>query len=230
MPNDFIPLAEQTGHIATIGFGVMKQACVLLKKWEKSAATAHLTISTIVSAIQFNNPKFLVEVETAIQSSGCDATKLCIELTESVVINSIDDLSHKMTRLRGLGISLSIDDFGVGYSSLYVLKYLPLTELKIDKSFVQEITNRGVESTIVKSILELGKNLNLRVVAEGVETESQLAYLGNYGCQIFQGYFFEKPCAVTTFEKKLMQNTNFSNAMHMIPIIKKRRKRLKIIA
>ena len=77
-----------------------------------------------------------------------------------------------MTRLRGLGISLSIDDFGVGYSSLYVLKYLPLTELKIDKSFVQEITNRGVESTIVKSILELGKNLNLRVVAEGVETES----------------------------------------------------------
>ena len=111
-----------------------------------------------------------------------------------------------------------------------MLKNLPETELKIDTNFVQAITNRGVESTIVKSILELGKNLNLRVVAEGVETESQLAYLGNYGCQIFQGYFFEKPCAVTTFEKKLMQNTNFSNAMHMIPIIKKRRKRLKIIA
>ena len=100
MPNDFIPLAEQTGHIATIGFWVMKQACVLLKKWEKSAGTAHLTISINVSAIQFNNPKFLAEVETAIQSSGCDATKLCIELTESAVINSIDDLSHKMTRLR----------------------------------------------------------------------------------------------------------------------------------
>ena len=108
-----------------------------------------------------------------------------------------------MTRLRQLGISLAIDDFGVGYSSLSVLKNLPLTELKIDTNFVQAITNRGVESTIVKTILELGKNLNLRVVAEGVETESQLAYLANYGCQIFQGYFFEKPCAVTTFEKKV---------------------------
>ena len=108
-----------------------------------------------------------------------------------------------------------------------MLKNLPLTELKIDTNFVQAITNRGVESTIVKTILELGKNLNLRVVAEGVETESQLAYLANYGCQIFQGYFFEKPCAVTTFEKKLMQSTNFSNAMHMIPTIKKTQKSIK---
>ena len=227
MPNDFIPLAEETGHIGAISFWVMKQACLLLKKWGKSAETAHLTMSINVSAIQFNNPKFLAEVKTAIQSSGCDATKLCIELTESAVINSIDDLSHKMTLLRELGISLAIDDFGVGYSSLSVLKNLPLTELKIDKSFVQDITNRSAESTIVKTILELGKNLNLRVVAEGVETESQLAYLGNYGCQIFQGYFFEKPCAVTTFEKKLMQNTNFSNTMHMIPAIKKTQKTIK---
>jgi diguanylate cyclase (GGDEF)-like protein/PAS domain S-box-containing protein len=206
MPADFIPLAEETGLIVPIGFWVMKQSCALLKKWEASPETRDLTLSVNVSAIQFNNPDFMTHVEVAILASGCDATKLCIELTESAVVNSIEDLNNKMSMLRAMGISLAIDDFGIGYSSLSVLKNLPLNELKIDKSFVQDMANGTVESSIVQTILQMGKNLNLRIVAEGVESDSQLAHLKQYGCSTFQGYFFERPCAVEVFEKALNIN------------------------
>jgi diguanylate cyclase (GGDEF)-like protein/PAS domain S-box-containing protein len=203
MPNDFIPLAEETGLIVPIGYWVIEQSCLLLKKWESNASTKDMSISVNVSAIQFNNPNFVSKMESIIKSTGCNAKKLCIELTESAVINSIEDLTHKMQLLRAMGISLAIDDFGIGYSSLSVLKDLPLNELKIDKSFVHDITNSGVESTIVQTILQMGKNLKLRIVAEGVETEHQMAYLRNYGCNLFQGYFFEMPCAVDIFEENL---------------------------
>ena len=173
---------------------------LVIKKWENASETRDLTISVNVSAIQFNNPDFLTQVEVAIKSAGCDASKLCIELTESAVINSIEDLSVKMNHLKAMGVSLAIDDFGVGYLSLSILKDLPLTELKIDKSFVQDIASGNVESAIVQTILQMGKNLNLRIVAEGVESENQLAYLSNYGCSIFQGYFFERPASISTFE------------------------------
>ncbi len=203
LPNDFIPLAEETGLIVPIGSWVMQQACALLKKWECSPDTQSLTISVNVSAIQFNNPAFIDQVTYAIKSTGCNAKKLCIELTESAVVNSIEDLTLRMQLLRDMGISLAIDDFGIGYSSLSILKDLPLNELKIDKTFVQDITNSGVESTIVRTILQMGKNLKLRIVAEGVESEHQLAYLRNYGCNLFQGYFFELPCAIDVFEQHL---------------------------
>ena len=122
------------------------------------------------------------------------------------MINSIEDLTHKMHQLRAMGVSLAIDDFGTGYSSLSVLKDLPLNELKIDKIFIHDITNNSVESNIVQTILQMGKRLKLRIVAEGVETEQQLAYLRNFGCNIFQGYFFEKPCTKAMFEKSLNLN------------------------
>jgi diguanylate cyclase (GGDEF)-like protein/PAS domain S-box-containing protein len=207
MPADFIPLAEETGLIIPIGFWVMKQSCALLKKWESSEDTRDMTLSVNVSAIQFNSPDFMTQVEAAILSSRCDATKLCIELTESAVINSIEDLTTKMNSLKAMGVSLAIDDFGIGYSSLSVLKNLPLNELKIDKSFVQDMANGTVESSIVQTILQMGKNLNLRIVAEGVESEMQLSYLKEYGCSTFQGYFFERPCPIDAFEKAL--NINF---------------------
>jgi diguanylate cyclase len=206
LPDDFIPLAEETGTINPIGQWVIQEVCALLKKWESSTDTQHLTLSVNVSAIQFNHPEFINMVQNAIESRGCNAKKLCIELTESAVINSIEDLTKKMHQLRAMGVSLAIDDFGTGYSSLSVLKDLPLNELKIDKSFVQDIINSGVESSIVQTILQIGKNLKLRIVAEGVETEHQLAYLRNFGCNIFQGYFFEKPCPKDVFEKSLNLN------------------------
>lgn len=132
-----------------------------------------------------------------------------------------------MNALRAMGVSLAIDDFGIGYSSLSILKNLPLNELKIDKSFVQDITtNSGIESSIVQTILQMSKNLNLRVVAEGVETEQQLAYLCNYGCSVFQGYFFEKHCAVHAFEKNIAKKITAQKAILALPktVLQKARK------
>ncbi len=217
MPADFIPLAEETGLIVPIGFWVMKQSCLLLKKWESLPETKNMTLSVNVSAIQFNNPEFISQVAAAIESAGCDATKLCVELTESAVINSIEDLSHKMLQLKEMGVSMAIDDFGIGYSSLSILKNLPLNELKIDKSFVQDIAAGSVESSIVQTILQMGKNLNLRIVAEGVESEHQLAYLRDFGCNVFQGYFFERPCSVEIFENSL--NSHLLNTPPILPSV-----------
>ncbi|MGB7816611.1 MAG: EAL domain-containing protein [Methylotenera sp.] len=205
-PTDFIPLIEESGLVVPIGNWIIHQTCALLKKWEASPLTNKLTLSVNVSAVQFNHQNFISEVESAIQSSGCNATLLCIELTESAVINSIEDIVYKMNYLSSMGISLAIDDFGIGYSSLSILKRLPLNELKIDKSFLQGIAKGNVEGAIVQTILQMGKNLKLRIVAEGVETKYQLEYLQSYGCKVFQGYLFQKHCCITEFEKTLTLN------------------------
>lgn len=204
MPNCFIPLAEETGAIVPIGAWVLTQACNLLKKWQTNKLSENLMISVNVSAVQFNHPDFIQQVEKAIQQSGCDATKLCIELTESSVISNIEESITKMYQIKAMGVSLAIDDFGTGYSSLSALKNLPLNELKIDRSFVKDFTKNPIDLTIVQTILQMGKNLNLRIVAEGVENESQMAYLSNYGCNMFQGYFFAKPCSISSFEQALL--------------------------
>ena len=206
MPNDFIPLAEETGAIVPIGHWVLKEACTLLKRWETDHAKSSLILSINVSAIQFNQPDFVRQVELAILESSCDATKLCIELTESSVITHVEESIEKMHQIQALGVSMSIDDFGTGYSSLSALKILPLNELKIDRSFVKDFTKDSVDLTIVQTILQMGKNLNLRIVAEGVETESQMSYLSNYGCTMFQGYFFAKPCSIEYFENAFHNN------------------------
>ncbi len=203
MPGDFIPIAEESGLIIPIGNWVLQQACVLIKKWEASPVTSNLSLSVNVSALQFNHTQFIDQVENAVKLAHCDASKLCIELTESAVIQNIDDVAIKMRRLRSMGISLAIDDFGMGYSSLSILKGLPLNELKIDRSFVNDMVKSEVESSIVQTILQMGQNLKLRIVAEGVETEHQMASLQNFGCGLFQGYFFERPCEVMVFEKNL---------------------------
>ena len=200
MPNYFIALAEETGAIVPIGEWVLNQACTLLKKWQADKISSNLMISVNVSAVQFNHTAFIQQVESAIQQSGCDATKLCIELTESSVMSNIDEAIIKMHQIKAMGVSLAIDDFGTGYSSLSALKNLPLNELKIDRSFVKDFTKNPIDLTIVQTILQMGKNLNLRIVAEGVETEAQMAYLSNYGCNMFQGYFFARPCSIEKFE------------------------------
>jgi diguanylate cyclase (GGDEF)-like protein/PAS domain S-box-containing protein len=203
MPGDFIPVAEESGLIIPIGNWVLQQACALLKKWEASPVTRHLTLSVNVSALQFNHVLFVDQVESAVKQADCDASRLCIELTESAVIQNIDDVAIKMNLLRSMGISLAIDDFGIGYSSLSILKGLPLNELKIDRSFVNDMVKSEVESSIVQTILQMGKNLKLRIVAEGVETEVQKSSLQDYGCRLFQGYLFERPCEVASFEKNM---------------------------
>ena len=203
MPSYFITLAEETGAIVPIGAMVLKQACLLLKKWQSDKLSSTLMISVNVSAVQFNHAEFILQVENAIQQAGCDASQLCIELTESAVMSNIEEAIAKMHQIKAMGVSIAIDDFGTGYSSLSALKNLPLNELKIDRSFVKDFTKNPIDLTIVQTILQMGKNLNLRIVAEGVETEGQMAYLSNYGCNVFQGYFFAKPCSVDQFEGAL---------------------------
>lgn len=204
-PLDFIPLTEESGLIVPIGSWVLHQACALLKQWEASPLTNKLTLSVNVSAVQFNQISFINEVESALQSSACNPTLLCLELTESAVVNSVEDIVYKMNYLSSMGISLSIDDFGIGYSSLSILKRLPLNELKIDKNFINDIIKSSSVGTIAQTILQMGKNLNLRIVAEGVETEHQKQYLKNNGCEVFQGYLLGRPCRITDFEKAIAE-------------------------
>ena len=202
-PLDFIPLTEESGLIIPIGSWVLHQACALLKQWESSPLTNKLTLSVNVSAVQFNQISFINEVEYALKSSACDPTLLCLELTESSVVNSVEDIVYKMNYLSSMGISISIDDFGIGYSSLSILKRLPLNELKIDKSFINDIVKNSSLGTIAQTILQMGKNLNLDIVAEGVETDYQKQYLSNNGCEVFQGYLLGRPCSIIDFEKAI---------------------------
>ena len=204
-PLDFIPLAEESGLIIPIGSWVLHQACALLKQWETSPITNKLTLSVNVSAVQFNQSSFISEVESALHRSACNSTLLCLELTESSVVNSVEDIVYKMNYLSSMGVSLSIDDFGIGYSSLSILKRLPLNELKIDKSFINDITQSDSAGTIAQTILQMGKNLNLNIVAEGVETEHQKQYLQSNGCEVFQGFLLGRPCCITDFEKALAE-------------------------
>ena len=224
MPSDFIQLAEETGAIVPIGYWVIKQACGLLKTWQSNPSLNSLMISVNVSAVQFNHADFVKEISEAVRESGCDATKLCLELTESSVITHIEESIKKMHLIKAMGVSLAIDDFGTGYSSLSALKTLPLDELKIDKSFVKDFTKDPVDLTIVQTILQMGKNLHLRIVAEGVETESQMAYLSNYGCSMFQGYFFAEPCTVANFEKVLYEKDKNITPINRASIARKTNK------
>ncbi len=202
-PAEFIPLAESSGLIVQIGSWVLEQACMRLKKWEHSASTEQLSLSVNVSALQFAQVDFIKQVENAISQSGCNAQLLMLELTESLVLQNIDDVINKMQQLKKMGVSLSMDDFGIGYSSLSVLKRLPLDELKIDRSFVLDALESKDNAVIVETIIAMGKSLGLKVIAEGVETSAQLHFLQHLGCVAYQGYMFCKPMDIISFEKTL---------------------------
>jgi diguanylate cyclase len=203
-PSDFIPIAEESGEIINIGSWVLTQACIQLKLWEKSSILNKLKLSVNVSALQFNQPDFVDAVIKTIRATKCNPALLRIELTESLILQNMDNVISKMTLLRKEGIFLSLDDFGTGYSSLSVLKRLPLDELKIDQSFISDIQNDNVDKFIAQTIITMGKNLGLTVIAEGVETEEQRSLLNEYGCHIYQGYLFGMPMALHEFESSLL--------------------------
>lgn len=193
MPLDFIPLAEQTGLILGIGSWVIEAACTQLVAWANQAATAHMTLSVNVSARQFRQADFASQVLQIIVQTGARPDKLKIELTESMLLNDVEDIIEKMNILGDKGIGFSLDDFGTGYSSLSYLKRLPLTQLKIDKSFVRDILTDSNDAAISRTVIALASGLGLAVVAEGVESVGQLEFLQAHGCQMFQGYLFGKP-------------------------------------
>jgi diguanylate cyclase (GGDEF)-like protein/PAS domain S-box-containing protein len=198
-PAQFIPLAEETGLIVPIGLWVLKTACDQIRMWSKNPLTRELKIAVNVSARQFRQTDFIQQVQQIIRSSAINPENLKIELTESLVLDNISDCITKMHALKALGISLSIDDFGTGYSSLSYLKKLPLDQLKIDQSFVRDIVIDPNDAAIVQAIITMGQAFGLNVIAEGVETEAQRAFLDAHGCHTFQGYLFSKPVPIELF-------------------------------
>ncbi|WP_295456629.1 bifunctional diguanylate cyclase/phosphodiesterase [uncultured Thiodictyon sp.] len=192
-PYEFIPLAEETGLILPLGHWVLESACGQLAAWAHQPQRAHLTLAVNVSARQFRDPGFVDQVRTALAASGADPHRLKLELTESLLLEDVTDTIAKMTALKSLGLGFSLDDFGTGYSSLSYLKRLPLDQLKIDQSFVRDALDNPNDAAIVRAILALAPNLNLTVIAEGVETQAQRAFLIENGCRAFQGYLFGRP-------------------------------------
>ncbi len=200
-PAEFIPLAERTGHILAIGHWVLEEVCKQLKAWETDAVKRHLPLSVNVSAKQFHQPGFVVEVLSILEKTGADPSKLELELTESMLVEDVDKIVAKMEVLRSKGIRFSLDDFGTGFSSLAYLKRLPLDQLKIDQSFVRDIMTDSNDASIVRTIISLGQSLNIAVIAEGVETDDQKNFLQTHGCLQYQGYLFSKPLPIDEFEK-----------------------------
>jgi len=194
-PAEFIPLAEETGLIVTLGEWILNQACAQLTRWASDPATRHLTLAVNISARQFHDKNFVITVMQALHRQRTDPGKLKLELTESMLLDDVEKVIEKMKTLMNQGVHFSLDDFGTGYSSLSYLKRLPLEQLKIDQSFVRDIFLDANDRAIVHAIVTLGKNLGLSVIAEGVETEQQRQFLESIGCNAFQGYLFGRPVA-----------------------------------
>ena len=202
-PSDFIPLAEKTGLILSIGQWVLETACTQLKIWERNLDTQHLILAVNVSAKQFRQPDFVDSVLNVLEKTGANPEKLKLELTESMLVDDIDDIIEKMQLLRNKGVKFSLDDFGTGFSSLAYLKRLPLNQLKIDQSFVREARTSSRDTAIVHAIIALGRSLDMDIIAEGVETEEDRKFLAAQGCHDYQGYFFSKPIPIDKFEELL---------------------------
>ena len=202
-PAEFIPLAEETGLILPLGQWVLASACAQLKAWEQDSRLGALQLAVNVSSLQFQQPDFVAQVEQVLQGSGANPARLKLELTESALLEDVEICIHKMAELKMLGIAFSLDDFGTGYSSLAYLKRLPITQLKIDQSFVRDIASDHNDENIVRTIIAMAESMHLDVIAEGVETEGQFAFLKRSGCPSFQGYLFSKPVPLADFERLL---------------------------
>jgi diguanylate cyclase (GGDEF)-like protein/PAS domain S-box-containing protein len=202
-PSVFIPVAEETGLILQLGRWVLETACARLAEWAKTADTAHLTLAVNVSAHQFRQPDFVSDVLHMVRQSGANPEQLKLELTESALVNDIDDAVSKISALKEYGIRFSLDDFGTGYSSLSYLRFLPLEQLKIDRSFISRIPGNASDVAVVEAIIAMAHKLGLSVVAEGVETEQQLAFIAGQGCDACQGYLFSRPVSIEQFETYL---------------------------
>ena len=200
-PARFIPVAEESMLIMELGDWVLHHACAQMALWSNDARLAGLTVAVNVSAHQFAMHDFVSHLAAILQQHGVAPSKLKLELTEGVVLNDITDVVEKMRRLKELGVQLSLDDFGTGYSSLSYLKKLPLDQLKIDRSFVRDITLDPGDAGMVQSIIDMAKNFRHDVIAEGVETEAQLSFLKHHACMAYQGYFFSKPVPLEELER-----------------------------
>jgi len=202
-PAQFIPVAEESGLIVPIGFWVLQVACTQLKRWEQHPGATKLQLAVNVSARQFRQADFVDQVRHVLHQTGANPAMLKLELTESLVLDNVNDTIEKMQLLKSLGVRFSMDDFGTGQSSLAQLKRLPLDQVKIDQSFVRDIAIDPNDAAIVQTIIAMTGTMGLEVIAEGVESETQLEFLQRHGCKQFQGYLFGRPVPLDAFEKLL---------------------------
>lgn len=210
LPDNFIPLAEESGLIEPISEFVLRESLLAQLKWMRQYPEHRVPrISINVSAMQFRKKNFVDAIKTAVKDTGNDPENLTLELTESMLIGNIDETIEKMKELKDFGVRFSIDDFGTGYSSLAYLKSLPISEIKIDRSFVRDILTDPNDAALVETILNLAKQLHLEVVAEGVETKEIRNMLLEYGCTVFQGYYFSRPIPLEQFEKAYLTDLTY---------------------
>jgi diguanylate cyclase (GGDEF)-like protein len=202
-PLQFIPLSEETGLIIPIGQWVIDTACAQIKVWENDPVTCDLQIAVNVSACQFHDPNFVSQVNEMLGRHKIKPGRLKFELTESLVLDNVEEAIIKMQALRDFGVHFSIDDFGTGFSSLSYLTKLPLDQLKIDQTFIRNMCMNDRDAVVVQTIIGMANNLGIEVIAEGVELESQRAFLEKHHCNLCQGYLFSQPLALTEFEAKL---------------------------
>ena len=202
-PMEFISVAEETGLIIPIGQWVLRTACAQLKAWDGVPGRRALQLAVNVSARQFRQVDFVDQVRAVLRETGASPNRIKLELTESMVLDNVQDTIEKMNALRDLGVRFSMDDFGTGQSSLSYLTRLPLDQLKIDQSFVHNIGLAATDAVIIQTIIGMARTLGLEVIAEGVETEAQRAFLAINGCQLYQGYLFSRPVPLAEFERLL---------------------------
>jgi EAL domain-containing protein (putative c-di-GMP-specific phosphodiesterase class I) len=201
-PMRFIPMAEETGLIVQIGDWVLHEACRQNKVWQ-DAGLPPLTVSVNVSTRQFKDDDFVDRIISALTNTGLEARYLELEVTESLIMQDVDRAVTMMCQLQNLGVQIAIDDFGTGYSSLSALKTFPVARLKIDKSFINDLADEQNDQAVASAVISLGQKLNLRVIAEGVETDDQVAFLRKNNCDEMQGYHFSKPVPAEDIAKLL---------------------------
>ena len=206
-PAEFIPLAEDTGLIVPIGKWVLETACRQLKQWH-DAGHDYLTMPVNVASRQFRDPTFIDTVQNAIASAGIAPGLLELEITESILLEHSDDTQRTLNDLKKLGVTLAIDDFGTGYSSLSYLKRFPIDRVKIDQSFIRDLASDADGLAIVRAIIALARAMHLSVIAEGVETEMQLALLQGEDCHDCQGFFFAQPMDATSISGNILSGVS----------------------
>lgn len=201
MPDRFIPVAEDSGLISPLGDRVLQMACSQLVAWRASGYT-DLLMAINISALQFRKPGFVDKVRQVLNVTGADPRFIELEITESALMQPTEEMFINLERLGNMGLSLALDDFGTGYSSLAYLKKLPISRLKLDRSFVQDLPGDAEDAAIASASISMARDLGIEVVAEGVETEAQRAFLAARGCEIMQGYLFSRPLSVPDFESR----------------------------
>jgi len=209
-PGEFIPLAEESGLILLLGDWVLQTACEQIAQWAKRKETARLTVAVNISPRQLRQPEFVEQVLNVLYRTGANPKNLKLEITESMLVDEVEEVIAKMAALKFHGLSFSLDDFGTGYSSLSYLKSLPIEQLKIDRAFIRDMLADQASAAIAQSIISLSLAMGLSVIAEGVETEEQRKFLADHGCHAYQGYLFSPALPMEKFQR-LLPNVSAAN-------------------